>query len=69
VLYAFVGKQKKWKMRRKFLEEGKKCSYKLVMMKGAQCLKMNPESWWRKSEIKSKRKFHSWTVHEGHERE
>jgi len=49
VLFALVGKQKKWKMRRKFLEEGKKCSYKLMMMKGAQYLKMIPESWWRKS--------------------
>jgi hypothetical protein len=37
-----------WKMRRKFLEKGKKCSYKLVMMKGVQYLKMIPESWGRK---------------------
>jgi len=50
------------------LEEGKKCSHKLVMMKGAQYLKTIPE-WWRKSDIKSKRKFHSWTVHESTERE
>jgi len=37
------GKQKKWKMRRKYLEEGKKCSYKLVMMIGTQYLKTIPE--------------------------
>jgi hypothetical protein len=37
VLYAFVEKQKEWKLR-KFSEEGKKCSYKLMMRKGAQYL-------------------------------
>jgi hypothetical protein len=47
VLYAFVGEKKKWKTGRKFLEEGKKCSCKLVMMKEAQYLKTIPESQWR----------------------
>ena len=41
-------------MRRKLQEEGKKCSNKLVMLKGAQYLKVIPESWWRKFQFKNK---------------